>query len=364
MNDKKMNNNSSQTYPFPDEVSYSIEYQKEHFWRCVYTSTSNESLHYKIVLPIRVKPAAIKPKEIEGLGITTIGLYRTPEDVDRYLEVVVAYETVTNEINGSDWLYHILELMGETIINKKESSFESGNYADVLTQKKFGDETMISRFKVIKDSDEESGGANLFLIKSTCHEKNYVALHEDMLQSISWLFIINGNEWKLAEMLKSITTKTPTSLYFYYPGSWAIRKIDVQMDNFSHYALSREIEKTTKTMMNLFFMALNKDVTAQFIFNTIFQRLDKNLLVSTPTLIKVDSTFNKHIDELWWGETQAATEDNLVHAVMNVYVGKIGELWFYNESISPLQEDSFYSWAINKRALEIVVNSINNSELI
>ncbi|MEW7312652.1 hypothetical protein AB1E22_07995 [Buttiauxella gaviniae] len=60
---KEMENHNPQTYPFPDEVSYSIEYQKEHFWRCVYTSTPNESLHYKIVLPMQVKPAAVKPKK-------------------------------------------------------------------------------------------------------------------------------------------------------------------------------------------------------------------------------------------------------------------------------------------------------------
>ncbi|MEW7312653.1 hypothetical protein AB1E22_08000 [Buttiauxella gaviniae] len=293
-----------------------------------------------------------------------IGLYRTSEDADRYLEVVVAYETLTKEINGSDWLYHILELMGETIIDKQESFFESGNYTDVLTKKTFGDETMISRFKVIKDSDEESGGANLFLIKATCHEKNYIALHEDMLQSISWLFIINGNEWKLAEILKSITIKIPDNLYFYYPGSWSVRKIDIQMENFSHYVLSREIERKPKTMMNLFFMILNKDDTVQFVFETMYKRIAKIASTTIPTLVKVDNVFNKHIDELWHGEAQATTEDNLSHTVLNVYVGKTGGVWFYAEAISPRQEDSFYIWAVNKRALEIVVNSLNNSDLI
>lgn len=355
---------NTKEHPFPMEVSYSIEYQKTHFWRCIYTSTTNESLHYKIVIPNTIKTVTVKPQEIEGLGVKLIGLYRTEDEKNPFFEVAVAYETVTREINGSDWLYNIVDLMGEIVIHKHECTLESGIYADVLTKKSFGDEVMISRFKVIKDHDEESGSANLFLVKATCHEKDYVTLHEDMLQSISWLTITQGNEWKLAEILKSVNTEKPAKLYFYYPGSWEIRKIDISLHSLSHYALSREIEQTIKVMMNLFFIVLDENANAQFVFDTLFQRMRKTLSVSVPILVKCDNNFNKQLDQLWHGTTPVLSDDNLSHAILSAYVGKSGPVWFYAESIAPLKEDSFSDWAINKRAQEIIINSVNNSALL
>lgn len=248
-----MPKDSSRYYPFPSEVSYSIGYQKKHFWRSVYTSTINESLHYKIVIPNTLKAITVTPQEIEGVGVKIIGLYRTENMSRPFLEVAVAYETLTKEINCSDWLYNILDLMGEIIIHKHEFTLESGVYADVLTKKVFGDEVMISRFKVMKDFDYESGGANFFVVKATCYERDYFVLHEDILQSISWLYIINSNEWKLAEMLKCISADLPDKLFFYYPSSWIAKKISTQHDRLSHYIISREVKEITKTMMNIFF---------------------------------------------------------------------------------------------------------------
>lgn len=356
-----MNNKAQSTYPFPKNVSYSIEYQKEHFWRCSYSSTSSEALYYKIVLPMYVKPVLTKPTEIEGLGVTMIGLYRTTKAQEKpYLEVSIAYKAIENEINASDWLYHVLDLMGETIIDKRTFFAESGEYVDVLTQKMYGTENMMSRYRVNKDSGMESEGANFFLVKATCHEEDYVALNEDILQSITWFILVNENEWKMAESLKSINADSPERLSFYYPASWSVSHIEDSVPGLNHYALSHIIGKKKETMMNLFFMVPDKQVTAHFIFDTMFKRLEKVIHLDPPTLTKSVNQRNVKLDQLWTTQIEISNEDEISRNLLNVYVGCVGSLWFYFELISPHPDKSFYDWAVNKRALEIILNSLNN----
>lgn len=46
---------------FSEKITYKFNYQEKHFWRCRYTSTNSNSLHYKILLPLTVKPISMDP---------------------------------------------------------------------------------------------------------------------------------------------------------------------------------------------------------------------------------------------------------------------------------------------------------------
>jgi len=311
-----------------------------------------------------VKPVLTKPTEIEGLGVTMIGLYRTTKAQEKsYLEVTVAYEAIENEINGSDWLYHVLELMGETIIDKRTFFAESGEYVDVLTQKMYDTENMMSRYRVIKDSGTESEGANFFLVKATCHEEDYSALNEDILQSITWFTLVNENEWKLAESLKSINADIPIHLSYYYPASWSVKQAEDSRPDLSHYVLSHIIEGKKQNMINLFFMVPEKEVTAQFISDTMFKRLESVFSIAPPVLNKATNKRNVKLEQLWHGQIEVYDNDKTNRNLLNIYVGRVESMWFYFELISPLPEQRFYDWAVNKRAIEIIINSLNNYDM-
>ncbi|HHQ6725416.1 TPA: hypothetical protein ACSTNG_005279 [Serratia fonticola] len=348
-------------YTFPLEVTYPLEYQKENFWRCRYTSAENESLHYKIIIPLYVKPVLVTPKNINELGVTMIGLYRTVAEKP-YLEVAVAYEYIKNEMNASDWLYRVLDLMGETIIHRKEYFSESGIYTDVLTQKIYNDEKMISRFRVQKDSDMHMSGANFFMIKATCHSENYELLAEDVLQSISWLELINKNDWSMAESLKGVNSSFPTDFCFYYPNSWSLREAKDNVGNLKRYILSYELNGEDINMMNLYFAVMDDDVTAQFICDTLSRRLGRITNISALQLRNVSPALNSKVDELWLVDTEVADKQSQQKGELKIYVGRINNLWFYFEMLSPLKGKDFYHWAINRRALSIIINSLNNMD--
>lgn len=87
---------------FPEKITYKFNYQKEHFWRCHYTSTNSKSLHYKILLPLTVKPVSVEPVPVEGFdNFYTIGCYQTvSESQSPFMEVSVIYENIENDIDA------------------------------------------------------------------------------------------------------------------------------------------------------------------------------------------------------------------------------------------------------------------------
>lgn len=120
----KENNNEPS---FPGSVSYSFEYQKEHFQRCRYTSSEVTKLYCKIVLPLDVKPVSIKPELIAGTNkLYATGCYKTISEAKYpFTEVDIVYEHINNDIDTSGWGKHILGLLGEKILYcKYYSTFE------------------------------------------------------------------------------------------------------------------------------------------------------------------------------------------------------------------------------------------------
>ncbi|MBA7978923.1 hypothetical protein HV134_22220 [Citrobacter freundii] len=72
--------------------------------------------------------------------------------------------------------------------------------------------------------------------------------------------------------------------------------------------------------------------------------------------------FNKNITELWTGELKVKNARN-GEGMLVVFSGKIQESWFYIIGSFALQKQHFGSWAAGKRAIDIILNSLNNYDL-
>lgn len=159
-----------QNISFPLENNFTKEYLVENFWKCNYSS-AGEALAYWTVLPKNVKPTKTEPAILEGQGLTNIGIYNTI-DKAAYVEVWVAYETLTTPMQPMDWLLGKLKITGETVLHQNVINTKEGErYLDVLSSKTISNgENVISRFTVLKT------GLNYFVIKAACNEKDYAAL--------------------------------------------------------------------------------------------------------------------------------------------------------------------------------------------
>ncbi|WP_338567502.1 hypothetical protein VRC02_03385 [Erwinia sp. E_sp_B01_3] len=159
--------NTDINYAFPVSPDFTKEEMLERCWKCLYTSSQQEMLHYWVILPKNIKPAELEPVAFPDTGLINIGRYFT-SDCSPYLAVWAAYERCQCEMNASDWLFKKLSLMGEKVLHRRlvGKTSEQGMFADVLTIKTHlsGDE-VISRYTVQKDYNRVKGEGITFYQK-------------------------------------------------------------------------------------------------------------------------------------------------------------------------------------------------------
>lgn len=328
---------------FPESVTYSFEYQQEHFWRCRYTSSDAMSLYYKILLPLEVKPVSIKPETISGTNnIFTIGCYQTiPGGKYPFIEVDVVYEHINNDIDTSDWGEYILDLLGEEILHRKYYYSVSGRYADFLTKKYINNETVISRARIFKNYDFEHKGANLIIVKASCNEDNYELLAEDLFHCVKFFILINDSKWHLAEELKSINLDVPANYSFYYPASWLYSE-RYNNEKMSYYSLTLKDESRVYGIIDGYFLYHDATIDKEQICSLITSNLKNNHYSDIKKILleKSKSIFNKNITELWKGELKVndlERGDN----ILVIFAGKTQKNWFYIIGSLPPKKSKF-----------------------
>lgn len=361
-----MKENSSSEILFPEAITYSFDYQQKHIWRCRYTSTDSRSLHYKILLPLSVKPVNIEPEPIKGLhGFYTIGCYQTASESEfPFMETDVAYEYITNDIDASDWLDYILSLLGEEIIHRKNYYSVSGKYSDILTRNDFDGNIVISRIRVFKNYDFKNKGANLIMVKASCPLVNYGSLAEYLLHCVKLFTLINDSGWHLAEELKSININLPIGHSFYYPASWQHTE-RYNNEKMSYNSLSLKKGDKTHGIIDSYFLCHDAAIDKEQICKLIGNKLKENGYseIEGIPLKESENIFNKNITELLSGELKVTDAKN-GEFLLVAFAGKVQKNWFYIiGALTPKKQD-FKSWAAGKRAIDIVLNSLNNYELV
>lgn len=99
---------------FPMENNFSKEYLVENFWKCQYTSAGK--VFVRCYSPKNVKPTRIEPTVLSDVNLTNIGIYNTI-DTGAYMEVWVAYESLTQYVEPMQWLFDKIKRTGETVLS-------------------------------------------------------------------------------------------------------------------------------------------------------------------------------------------------------------------------------------------------------
>ncbi|MFL4214761.1 hypothetical protein P9423_22705 [Enterobacter mori] len=361
-----MKENSSSEILFPEAITYSFDYQQKHLWRCRYTSTGSSSLHYKIPLPLSVKPVNIEPRPIKGLhGFYAIGCYQTVSETEfPFMETDVVYEYITNDIDASDWLDYILFLLEEEIIHRKDYYSVGGKYSDVLTKNDFDGKIVISRIRVFKNYDFEHKGANLVMVKASCPLVSYNSLAEYLLHCVKFFTLINDSGWHLAEELKSININSPTNHSFYYPASWQYTE-RYNNEKMSYHSLSLKKEDKINGIIDSYFLCHDAAIDKKQICQLIVSKLKENGYseIEGISLKEIKGIFNKKITELWTWEIMINDAKNR-ECILVVFAGKAQRNWFYVIGSLTSKKQDFKLWAAGKRAIDILLNSLNNYELV
>ncbi len=350
-------------YSFPIDQSYSNEYLKTNFWKCNYT-TGEEQFHYWVILPNNVKPNKLEFVKIEQLSLTNIGQY-VRNDASPYLEVQLAFENYEFEMNASDWLKKKLYIMGETIINERIIKGKStGNYIDVLCKKQIGGVDIISRYTVLKDYNKKIGGANYFCIKASCEGKDYENLSLDILQIVTNWELINKSDWQMAELLSPFMDNFVEPVKFFVPYSWEGKYLNSDEINYSHNVFEHKIENINKGVINTFFYKLNSFNNILEVFENNLRRFERiddvKINIIDSGIVSKDQIQNPFIEDLFSATGNLDSETSDFHSNITLAIIKTNLGWYYFESIGskPNLQNNYYE--VNKRCLQIMINSFNN----
>jgi len=176
-----INTNPEQSQiPFPLSTGFSNEYLKATFWKCNYSSAGTQHAYW-VILPNTIKPTTVEPKKLNSVGLTNIGIYNTIDKTLPYIEVWVAYETVTTKQTPSEWLLHKIKITGEKVLNQNVINYPNGQKnLDVLTSKKLENgAVVISRFTGV------SKGHDYYVLKATASEKDYLSQAKNIFHIVS-----------------------------------------------------------------------------------------------------------------------------------------------------------------------------------
>lgn len=344
-------------YGFPVAPGFTKEEIERHFWRCLYTSSEQEMLHYWVVLPKSLKPAELEPVAFPGTGLTNIGRYFTTDD-SPYLEVWAAYERCQWEMNASDWLFKKLALSGEKVLHRRlvGKAVENGIFADVLTIKvhSSGDE-VISRYTVQKDYNKDKGGGNYFLLKVSCASQDYTALARDIyFTAVNWDLLHRSN-LAMAELLTSVDLGGESA--FKIPVSWHAKIIEK-----NRIVVDHTTDNLSTGVINFYFYSADECHAHEDVFNKSTARFvqhDDSVILTANELEDFPNDINPELGSIQTCTGELYSEKEKIRAFYQSYIFNDSGVWCYIELVGQQRNNENYNFEANKRCLEIILATLN-----
>jgi hypothetical protein len=147
-------------------------------------------------------------------------------------EIRVIVDNIPRETSPAEWVLIELERAGHTLVTQSEMDTPIGTLADILTKIDGPDGTMLARTNMAKD------GARIFTITCQAREDVYRELAGEFLISLASWKLLAPEKAPLAEPLGTFSELYPAAVGFRYPESWQLASevlsaevCDVRLDN-------------------------------------------------------------------------------------------------------------------------------------
>ena len=204
--------------PFPigaDEPSDPSRYLRHET-----TDLADPAFHFSIALPAqmrRVRRETASPSSEQA--ISTIGIWRDPDNALPPFEVEVYGAIVDREMSGADYLEVFFQNNGIEVLERRIiGPAKAGDRLDALTRRRVGELELISRWFVLKDGGDQRGIMVFAEVRTT--PDRYPHLASDMYRSIAHLRLLNPSGWPYAERLRAVAAARPGDFLSYHPISW------------------------------------------------------------------------------------------------------------------------------------------------
>ncbi len=291
---------------------------------------------------------------VPAVPFVDLGYFRDRAE-NQTFEIIIQAGAIQHEISLNDYYAYLATLSQEEIIQQRLIDNDTEK-PDILLSKRFSDgQTWITRRTGYKVWMEH--GAFVVTLNLACNQ-NYYYQNADLFYYILSTFKpLYTPEYQLAERLKLVTRRYPVDFATYVPMSWH----EVHHHN-----------DTVDEMRACFTKTFKNQVSGALTINTVSMRqyptseavlweylkpyFDKGFDFNAIRFQEaaVFGGFNTVADSInftyWSG-------GNGIQYNLTFYLAHNSDNWFYVEMFGLAKAQDFDSWAINKRALQLLIQN-------
>jgi hypothetical protein len=284
-----------------------------------------------------------------------LGYFRDREQ-NQMLEIIIEAGVIQHEISLSDYYNYMAQKSGEEVLQQRFIDDDTDK-PDMLLSKKFPDgQTWITRRTGYKVWMGENG-AFVVTLNMACNQ-NYYYQNADMFYYILSTFRpVYPPEYQLAERLKLHTKRFPVDFATYVPISWTeVHHHNDTMEEMKS-GLTKIYKEQLSGVLTVNAASMRKYPTAETIlWPYLSAYFDKGFDFNTISTreANVFGRFHTVADSINFTYRQAgqAMDYNLTF-----YLGNDSNNWFYVEMFGLAKTQDFEAWAINKRALQLLIQN-------
>ena len=344
-------------YPFPTKLAYNPAQLQKTFGIVDDELDPDPALHFKVMVPlswgqVKFTRRLVTPQEPFQLR----GHLKTLTGPAAEAQVSIVY--TPEEFSPGDWLSIYLEQQGEKVLHERHTKQEGGAVPDVLTIRGTGEQAQISRWTVLKDWAKR-GGAHLFVLQLSTAARHYTAdLANVFFASLSHFDILHSTNWAYAEQLRTLVRPEPAFFETAYPVSWQQLENPLGDERFYQVQLTKTLRNQPVARIYVATVALTTEPDMKRIPALFDEQYANENILFEPTTFKALPPFGG-LARAWYAHaTQRNATGNVPEHRREVVVGQAGQNWFYAEQLSLSRATSPESWAIGKRALEIILDRL------
>lgn len=348
-------------YPFPTRLPYTPAQLQNQFGIVSDELNPDAALHYKLAIPLNWGQVSSTHQPVTPQSPFQLqGHFKTRSGPEASVRVYVVY--VAEEIAPSDWLAIYLDSQREQVLHQRHTKHKGGHVPDVLScsaaeSGAAGTPKRISRWTVLKDW-AKTGGAHFFVLQASTNETDYTTEMADVfLATLAHFDLLHASEWPYAEQLQTLVRPEPISFMTAFPRSWQQLENPLGNKQFYQVQLTKTLREVPVGRVCLAIITQQVEPDMRRIpglFDAFYQQ--EGLLFDAVRFQSI-APFGG-MQPVWYGTTRQTNATDQPQHWREMVIGQVGTVWVYAEQLSFIREASPESWAVGKRAFEIVLDHL------
>ncbi len=277
---------------------------------------------------------------------------------DNDIEVLVQISFIIHEVALENYLIQTETLSGESVLEKRRIN-NNEDEPDRLTQKTFPDKQVwVTRRRAQKVWN--GNGAFVIIINASCNKNNYEKYAELLCAIVSEFKLLKKDLYDKAERLKLVSRRYPLDFATYIPMSWKEKHHHYNTTEYLNLIFTKDIRGRTKGIMTLFCRKVTPDFyDKSHVMNTARDRLIR--LGQDMDDIKTNEYSDlPGFDFVQEGFIKLTDKKNKSTNEAHFYLAQKKMTWFYAEVFGANKDSDFESWAINSRAINLLIENFKS----